>query len=105
MTIEYTWTFSSLEVELSQNGLEKVVSVVHWRLAAKDGDYFVDIYGAVSLDPPETLSFIEFDNLTKEDITSWVEAKLDVEQLKSSLETQINTLKAPTKITVSPPWN
>lgn len=103
--IEYTWNFPSLEVELSQNGLEKVVSVVHWRLTAKDGDYLTDIYGSVSLDPPQAMSFIAFDNLTEQDITSWVEAKLDVEQLKSSLETQINTMKHPTTITVPPPWN
>lgn len=104
MAIEYIWNFPSLEVELNQNGLEKVITTVHWRLGARDGEYFADVYGSLSLNPPVVASFIEFDNITEEDIISWVEPKLNTEELKSNLETQINTLKAPTKASLSPPW-
>lgn len=104
MAIEYIWNFPTLEVELNQNGLEKVVTTVHWRLGARDGDYFVDVYGSVGLNPPLPSSFTNFDNLTEEDILSWIIPKLQVEEMKTSLETQINTLKAPTKASLAPPW-
>lgn len=104
MAIEYIWSFPSLEVELNQDGLEKVVTTVHWRLGARDGDHFTDVYGSVGLSPPLPSSFTEFDDLTEEDILSWIEPKLEVEQMKTSLETQLNTLKNPTKASFAPPW-
>jgi hypothetical protein len=104
MAIQYTWTISALDVKLSEDGLEKIVTNVHWRLLGTEDSHSADVYGSVSLDPPVTTSFIEFDALTKEDIVSWIEDKLDVDQLKTSLETQINSLKNPVTASLPPPW-
>ena len=69
MAIEYTWNFNGIKVKPVQDKLTDVVVSYEWRRGAKDGDYFTDVYGSISLSDPDPKSFKKYKDLTKEDLT------------------------------------
>lgn len=107
MSIEYTWIFPALDIVKSVDGYTNVVDVVHWRYAAKDGEYYCDLYGSVRLSPPES-PFISFNDLTPETIQRWVESDLGSERIQKmtdSLANEISKKKNQTELIVPPPWS
>lgn len=104
MPITYTWNVNTMDAAPSEDGLINVVKVVHWRLSATDGAYHAETYSTVSLDSPDPSNFKPFNELTEAEVISWLESKLDVEQLKTSLVENIESQKAPKIMTLTGPW-
>jgi hypothetical protein len=98
--VNYKWVISSLDAKIKDGELEKIIETVHWRYQATDGEFTADVYGAIGLEAPEADSFIPADELTVADVEKWLEAKLDVESLKNSLNAQIELQKNPTHINI-----
>jgi len=96
----YKWVISSLDAKIKDGELEKIIETVHWRYQATDGEHTADVYGTVGLEAPEADSFIPADQLTVADVEKWLEAKLDIESLKNSLNAQIELQKNPTHINI-----
>lgn len=129
MAVTYAWTISALDVEKEVEGLQDVVITVHWRLRATDDLDGVtsEIYGADSLSTPETDSFVSFEELTQEQVVSWLEASFvtttekpnpddpegeplvstddRLQFLKGQLAASILEKRAPKMVTLSPPWD
>lgn len=108
MAIIYAWNFPRLVVNPSMDGLTDVVTTVHWTLTAVDGDYSSYCYGSVGL-PAPGISFTDFQNLTKDQVTEWVKTQLNnsrttVAQIEENLSNQIASQKNPTAINVPPPF-
>jgi hypothetical protein len=85
--INYSWEFPSVECVPSENGMTDVVRIVHWRLTAseaKTGDFpsgsvpywTSDRIGMAELGSPNSSGFIEFSQISKDDIIGWVTDKL-----------------------------
>lgn len=104
MAVTYTWNVNTMDAAPSEDGLTDVVKVVHWRLTASDGVHSVDAYSTVSLDSPDPEHYTAFADLTQEQVISWVESRLDVDSLKSNLETQLQNLANPPIVTLQGPW-
>jgi hypothetical protein len=104
MNVTYSWSFNPLECALSEDGLEKVVKNVHWRLTGAANGAMTDVYGVVAFDSPEANSFITFDSLTANTVESWVKSKLDVPALRTSIETALAEKMQPKSVTLTPPW-
>ena len=108
MTIKHTWAFPSLEVTYSANELQNVVTTVHWTLIATDDQYSASSYGASGVGTPTPEAFISYDDLTEEEVISWVTTALGgeeaVQQMKDNLVAQIETKKAPKSGSMTPPW-
>lgn len=107
MTIEYTWDLGPLETALNEDGLTNVVKAVHWRLKATSGMYSDTIYGVVSMPDANPEDFVVYEDLTKAQVQAWVEDALGadtVAQYKSNLETSIDRMINPIKVTLPPPW-
>ena len=108
--ITYTWDFPSLDVKLVDGQLDKVVSVVHWTLTAVDGEHSAYVYGSLGVPEPTPEEFVEYEDLTKAQVESWVVATMNqedeesVQHLKDNLASQIETLKAPKTATLEAPW-
>lgn len=99
----YSWNFDALETTTA-GALQDVVSVVHWRLMARDGAHSVEVYGAVTLDAPAASGFVAFDALTPAIVEGWVSAKIeDLDALKASLAGQLAALAA-APVVKAPPW-
>ena len=50
-------------------------------------------------------NFIPYADLTKEDVVGWLEAGLDVDSMKSSLDNQIELKINPVDETLRPNWD
>jgi hypothetical protein len=100
----YNWVISVLDTAPSEDGLTDVVKTVHWRYQATNDTYFADIYGSVGLDTPESAQFTPYAELTEADVVTWLESKLDVEELKANLDGQLERLANPPIVNLPLPW-
>lgn len=103
-SISYEWVIAQLDCAPSEDGLTNVVKTVHWRLQASEGTYAAECYGSVGLDSPEPGKFTDYDTLSKANVVAWLEAKLDVQQLKDGLANQIEQQKNPPIVSPALPW-
>ena len=98
----YKWVISDLKAKIEDGELSNVIETVHYRYQAEDADGNVaDVYGSIGLESPEADSFIPADDLTQADVEAWLEAKLDVEALKSGLDAQLDAIANPTHISLN----
>lgn len=107
MAIIYGWNVIRLEVDEENAELEGVVSRVSWKLSAFDDEnkILADEQGILTLPPPNTNSFIEYDSLTEEQVASWVQTLLDIEEIKSRLHGRIlKTINNPKNKKRKLPW-
>lgn len=106
--IEHYWIISSMDTAPSDDGLTDVVKTVHWRRDAKevDGDkeYYGDVYGSMGCSAPDPMAFTPYDQLTFEQVCSWLDANLDVVALDASLDQQIANQKNPPIVQLPLPW-
>jgi hypothetical protein len=106
MEIIYTWEITAMEVVLNQDGLSNVVSNIDWRLIAtvEGKKYRAEKWAKQYVSAPESDAFTNYEELTKEQVISWLESVLDVPQLKENLEEQINLQANPVTALLPPPF-
>ena len=111
MSNTYNWKVSALDRYPTQNELSGVVHTIHWRMSAtsdqtnENGNpYTAETYGAYNLGEPDADTFTDYTELTQEIVEGWLEEGLDVVQIKSGLDDQINDKITPTNLTDAPPW-
>ena len=68
---EFVWRIESLERRPKVGDLDDVVTTVHYRVFAKDGEYNSDAYGVVAVGEPGD-GFKPFAELTPDDCKGWV---------------------------------
>ena len=102
----FKWTISALDCAVKDGTLNNVVQTIHWRYSATDADGITaETYGAQSISQPDPNNFINFEELTKTELESWLEGAMDVDAMQASLEAQIELIKNPVKVTLTPPYN
>ena len=103
MTITKTWEVNTLQRELSDGYVNKVI----YRVNGTDGTYSTRATGEVDLPKPETL--IPYKDLTQETVIGWVKTKLDadsegtVAKIEAAIDANINLQKTPVH-GVGTPW-
>ena len=109
MTVTKTWQINTLERELADGYVNKVI----YRVNGEDGTYKFRATGSVDLPKPETL--VPYADLTEEVVLGWVKAKLNenkdedgntidtVANIEAAVENGINIQKTPTHGT-GVPW-
>ena len=108
MAISYSWHITQLDAKILQDGKSNVVHTVHYIYkGVKDADktLYYDIYNFVTLSPPNDDEFIEYDNLTKENVVSWIESIVDVENLQDIIYAEIEQKENPTDTYLQPNWD
>ena len=96
MTITKTWEVNTLQRELADGYVNKVI----YRVNGTDGTYSTRATGSVDLEKPETL--IPYKDLTEETVIGWVKAKLEageegsVAKIEAAIDANINAQKTPT---------
>ncbi len=101
----FEWVFTDCDVILDEGTMKDVVTTVHWRYNATNDGYSAEMYGATAVGQPTPEDFTDYTSITKEQMTSWVEAVLDVASMQESLNKQIELLKNPVTATLPPPFN
>jgi hypothetical protein len=96
-----TWTISTLERELSDDG----VVVAHWRATAVDGDHSATSYGTCGFTPdPSSPDWVAYDDITEELALGWCfDSGVDKDATEASLAANIEAQKNPTQ-TSGVPW-
>ena len=101
MAITKTWEINTLERELADGYVKKVI----YRVKGIDGsEEKARATGEVELEKPETL--IPYNKLTESTVLGWVKAKLgtdEVASIEKSLEDEIKLLNTPVTET-GKPW-
>jgi hypothetical protein len=87
--------------QLERQTQDGLVITAHWSAELSKDGYSASTYGTVSFERGD--SFIPFENLTKEQVTDWVKAKLNTQEIENSLNAQIEAQKTPTSIS-GIPW-
>ena len=102
--INYNWKFPVMECQ-NKGSLEKIVVLIHWIFEAEKNDVKSNIYGTTSLSLPTEENFTPYEKLTKEQVVSWIESILNVEEMKQNLNKKIEELMKPKNIILPPPFN
>ena len=108
MANTYSWRINALDAKIHENDLDNVIYTVHYTFIGQDDSE--EPVSASSIGPlgvqynPEE-PFIQYDDLTKEDVVGWLEAGLDVETMKQNIDNQIELKKNPVDETLRPNWD
>ena len=110
MANTYNWRIMQLDAKIHENDLDNVIYTVHWRYSAEDNSdeanpIHADIIGTLGVTYNPDEPFIQYADLTKEDVVGWLEAGLDVENMKSNLDQQIELQKNPVDEYLRPDWD
>ena len=103
MTITKTWEINTLQRELEDGYVNKVI----YRVNGTDGTYSTRATGEVDLEKPETL--VPYKDLTEETVIGWVKAKLEAQEsgsvakIEKAIDDNITLQKTPTH-GVGTPW-
>lgn len=89
----YNWYINEMEVSPSLDGLTDVVKKINFTYEAIDGEYRTWIRDIYLCPNPSGTDFTAYDNLTKEQVVSWLEDGLNVVDLQNQLQEKINVLK------------
>ena len=106
----FNWVISQLDSIPSLDGMDKVISIIHYR-AQKYHEvegktiFSADTYGALNLLAPHEVSFTPYDEVTKEMVEVWLEAGLDTEAIEANLDAQIENFLNPPIVAYPLPWN
>jgi hypothetical protein len=103
------FVISQLDSIPTLNGMEKVISTIHWRAQKThqvDGtDVFTaDTYGALSVGAPHEASFTPYEEVTKEMVEGWLTDALDTEAIEANLDAQIQNFLTPPIVAYALPW-
>lgn len=106
----FNWVISQLDSIPTLDGMDKVISVIHYRAQKQhetDGevDFTADIYGALSVDAPHESSFTPYDDVTKQMVEGWLTDALDPESIEASLDAQIENFLNPPLVAYPLPFN
>ena len=100
MTITKTWEVNTLQRELADGYVNKVI----YRVKGTDGTYETRATGEVDLEKPDTL--VPYKDLTPETVIGWVKAKLGTDQvaeIEKAIDENITLQKTPVH-GVGTPW-
>ena len=103
MTITKTWEINTLQRELADGYVNKVI----YRVNGTDGTYSTRATGEVDLEKPETL--VPYKDLTEETVIGWVKAKLEAQEsgtvakIEKAIDDNITLQKTPIH-GVGTPW-
>jgi len=100
----FNWLISQLDCIPTINGLDKVISVIHYRAQKHQEEFTAETFGFLEVDAPHETSFTPYDELTKEIIEGWLEANLDTEKIETNLDNQIERFLNPPIVAYPLPW-
>ncbi len=109
MANTYDWKINQLDAKIKQDGKDNVIYTVHWSYIVKDDSepdkYMASSIGTISVEYKDGDPFIEYADLKKSDVVGWLEADIDVDALKSNLDSQIALQKNPVDEYLHPDWD
>jgi hypothetical protein len=90
MSKEYKWGIQDLKIAKSSDGLTNVITKIDYRRTLKqianNVEYEVHYFGSFKLAPANPQNFTEYQNLTQEQIFTWLDSILPIDFINSRLD-------------------
>jgi hypothetical protein len=103
--INYKWTFSAFDCRINEEGMQDVVTTVHWRYNGTNEDGIsAEIYGAQSVPTPNPEAFTPYPDLSENQVIGWMEETMDMETIQQNINKQIELIVNPVNVTLPPPF-
>lgn len=102
----YTWTITTIDVTPELNGLSNVVINVNWVFTgANENNVSGSLPGISEFLSPDSQNYIPYDQLTYEDVCTWLETVNNMTDLKQKIDITISDVTNPTYGTDQFPWS
>jgi len=103
--ITYKWIFSAFDCRVDEDGMQDVVTTVHWRYnGTNENGISAEIYGAQAVGTPIPDAFTPYPDLLEEQVIGWMEETMDVEAMDLNIAEQIELIINPVYVTLPPPF-
>ena len=103
--ITYKWIFSAFDCRVDEDGMQDVVTTVHWRYnGTTEEGVSSEIYGAQYVGTPNPDTFTPYPELSEEQVIGWMETTLDVQAMQTNIAEQIELTINPVTVTLPPPF-
>ena len=103
--ITYKWIFSAFDCRVDEDGMQDVVTTVHWRYnGTNENGISAEIYGAQAVGTPTPDAFTPYPDLSEEQVIGWMEETMDVEAMDLNIAEQIELIINPVYVTLPPPF-
>lgn len=103
--INYVWDFPAFDCRVQEDGMQDVVTTVHWIYTGTNEDGIsATIYGTQAVGTPTPDAFIPYPDLTKSEVIGWMEETMDVPAMQLQLTEQIELIINPVIVTLPPPF-
>ena len=102
--ITYNWVISTMDCIVSENGLSNIVEGIHWRYYGNLDDEKktgAEMFGYNKIPQANPESFIQYEELNKEIVISWLETIINVDEMKVKIENMINNKLTPTNVNLN----
>ena len=104
MNTNYFWSVYQLDTAPMEGNLIDVVITVHYGRTAVEGEYTAYSYGTMGCATPSETDFTVYDDLTFEQVCSWLENGLDTESIDAGLVANIENQINPPMVVKHLPW-
>ena len=103
--ITYKWIFSAFDCRVDEDGMQDVVTTVHWRYnGTTEEGISAEIYGAQAVGTPTPDAFTPYPDLSEEQVIGWMEETMDVPAMQLNIAEQIELIINPVMVTLPPPF-
>lgn len=107
--IQYKWIINEINCVPKEGNLKNIVlNIFYVRTASENIEnklIFASISGIMSCSTPNETNFTPYENLTYEQICGWLESGLNVSEIDSNLDSQIENIINPPIITLPLPFD
>ena len=104
MSNVYVETIERMDCYPTQDTMTDVVCTVYWRMNANNGDYSATAYGSCGITFVEGEPFTPYADLTFQQVWGWVAAIVNMDDMKASLDKQIEAQVNPPIVSPPLPW-
>lgn len=104
MPATFTWTVQSLAVKPNEGNLVDVVVTARWQCDGNQNSYTASYYQSTSFAVPDESEFIQFKNLTQDDVLGWIWQYIDKAKIEGYVQSQINDQINPPIVYPALPW-
>ena len=106
MANTYKWTINALDAKISHDSKDNVINTIHWGYSAVDNDDATKAASSIGTHSVvyDADNFTEYSSLKEADVIGWLEAGLNVADMKAGLDAQIQLQKVPVNKTFNFPF-
>jgi hypothetical protein len=90
--IQYSWEIISMKTE-NDNDLNNIVNSINYKRTGIEEELKYSIQGEYFCEYPDKEKFTEYQNLTFEQVCSWIENKIRIEVLDNKIQEEIEKQK------------